>query len=226
MKRPVRIQRLKSARHDPVARGAPNDGLQIARGILAIESQAIRNIPVDDSYRRATELILDAVHRRGGKVVCSGMGKAGQIALNIATTFSSTGTPAVFLHAAESAHGDLGLLQPNDVLFLISNSGKTNEVLELVRLATRYRPRLKTIVLTGHPDSPLLGFADVILRTGNPPEVCPLGLTPTTSTTAMTVIGDILVVMLMKATGFTRQDYAVRHHGGYLGRRARDLLSR
>ena len=212
---------MKSAPRRPVPRRPTGPGLQIVRRILAIESKAIRGIPVDDSYQRAAELILDAVHRRGGKVVCSGMGKAGQIALNIATTFSSTGTPAVFLHAAESAHGDLGMLQTNDVLFLISNSGKTNEVLELVRLATRYRPGLKKIVLTGHPDSPLLGFADVILRTGNPPEVCPLGLTPTTSTTAMTVVGDILVVLLMQATRFSRHDYALRHHGGYLGRRAR-----
>jgi len=193
----------------------------VVRDILAAEARAIREIPVDDSYDRAVNLIVESVHGRGGKVVCSGMGKAGQIALNIATTFSSTGTPAVYLHAAEAMHGDLGVIQPNDVLLLISNSGKTTEVLALVRLAERYRPGLKKIVLTGHPDSPLLGFADVILRTGCPPEVCPLGLTPTTSTTTMTVIGDILVVLLMRATGFTREDYAMRHHGGYLGHRAR-----
>lgn len=198
--------------------------IQVVRDILAAESSAIRKIPVDDSYDRATQLILEGVHRQGGKVVCSGMGKAGQIALNIATTFSSTGTPAIFLHAADSAHGDLGVLQPHDVLFLISNSGKTTELLQLVQLAERYRPGLKKIVLTGHPDSPLLGFADVILRTGNPPEVCPLGLTPTTSTTAMTVVGDILVVLLMEATRFSRDDYALRHHGGYLGRLARNDL--
>lgn len=194
---------------------------QTIQKIITAESEAVRGIPVDDSYARAVALILEAVHRQGGKVVCSGMGKAGQIALNIATTLSSTGTPAVFLHAAESVHGDLGVLQPNDVLFLISNSGKTTEVLQLVRLAEQYRPGVRKIVLTGHPDSPLLGFADVILRTGNPPEVCPLGLTPTTSTTAMTVIGDILVVLLMQAIGFTRDDYALRHHGGYLGVKAR-----
>jgi len=187
------------------------------REILEAESRAIAEIPVTDQYDRAVELIIDHVHRRHGKLITSGMGKAGQIAMNIATTFSSTGTPAVNLHPAEAQHGDLGVAQPDDVMLLISNSGKTNEIIELVNLARRLYADLPIIVITGRPDSPLAQIADVVLFTGGAPEVCPLGLTPTTSTTMMTVIGDVLVVNVMKRIGFTKADYAKRHHGGYLG---------
>ncbi len=194
---------------------------QTMRNILQAESRAILQIPVSDAYDRAVNLIVEHVHRRHGKLVTSGMGKAGQIALNIATTFSSTGTPAVNLHPAEAQHGDLGVLQPNDVMLLISNSGKTREIIALVELARGLYADLPFIVITGCPDSPLAALADVTLPTGNSPEVCPLGLTPTTSTTAMTVIGDVLVVNVMKAINFTADDYAKRHHGGYLGGAAR-----
>ncbi|MDE6628448.1 MAG: SIS domain-containing protein [Muribaculaceae bacterium] len=191
------------------------------RAILEAESRAIREIPYTPAYDKAVELIVEHVHRRGGKLVTSGMGKAGQIAMNIATTFSSTGIPAVNLHPSEAQHGDLGVLQPHDVMLLISNSGKTREILELVELARRIYPAIPIIVITGHEDSSLARLADACLPTGGAPEVCPLGLTPTTSTTLMTVIGDVLVVNVMKITGFTRQDYALRHHGGYLGQAAR-----
>lgn len=191
------------------------------RELLEAESSAIRNIPVTDAYEKAVEIIVEQVNRRGGKLVTSGMGKAGQIAMNIATTFSSTGTPAVNLHPSEAQHGDLGLLQENDALLLISNSGKTNEIIDLVELAKNLIPSIPIIVITGNAESPLARLADVSIWTGGAPEVCPLGLTPTTSTTIMTVIGDILVVNVMKRIGFTRDDYARRHHGGYLGRAAR-----
>ncbi len=191
------------------------------RQILRAESDAILNIPVTDDYRRAVELIVSHVKERRGKLVTSGMGKAGQIAMNIATTFCSTGIPAVNLHPAEAQHGDLGILQPDDVMLLISNSGKTREILELVDLARRLYPRLPVIVITGNADSPLAALADATLFTGGAPEVCPLGLTPTTSTTMMTVIGDVLVVSCMNAIAFTAADYALRHHGGYLGSAAR-----
>ena len=189
----------------------------IMRSILERESQAILNIPVTDDYGRAVDLIVEHVNRRGGKLICSGMGKAGQIAMNIATTFSSTGTPAVNLHPSEAQHGDLGVLQPNDIMLLISNSGKTREIIDLVHLTRNLYPQIPMIVITGNPDSELSKMADATLVTGGAPEVCPLGLTPTTSTTMMTVIGDVLVVNVMKLTGFTREDYAKRHHGGYLG---------
>lgn len=198
------------------------DVLESMRQILKAESRAIMDIPVSDAYTRAVELIIEHVHRRKGKLVTSGMGKAGQIAMNIATTFASTGTPAVNLHPSEAQHGDLGVLQPDDVMLLISNSGKTCEIIQLVALARNLYPQLPLIVITGNPDSELARKADVTLATGNPPEVCPLGLTPTTSTTMMTVIGDVLVVNVMRLTGFSRAEYALRHHGGYLGEKSRE----
>ncbi len=198
-----------------------SDIQQSMRKILESESRAIANIPVSDAYDRAVELIVEHVYRRGGKLVTSGMGKAGQIAMNIATTFSSTGIPAVNLHPSEAQHGDLGVLQPNDVMLLISNSGKTCEIIDLVHLTHNLYPQVPLIVITGNHDSELSAMADVTLATGASPEVCPLGLTPTTSTTMMTVIGDVLVVNVMRITGFTREDYALRHHGGYLGRKSR-----
>lgn len=191
--------------------------------LLQREAQAVLNIPVTDSYDKAVDLIVEQVHRKKGKLVTSGMGKAGQIAMNIATTFCSTGIPAVFLHPSEAQHGDLGILQENDLLLLISNSGKTREIVELTDLALRLNPALQKIVITGNPDSPLAKAADICLTTGHPDEVCPLGMTPTTSTTVMTVIGDILVVETMRRTGFTIEDYSKRHHGGYLGERSREL---
>ena len=152
------------------------------------------------------------------------MGKAGQIAMNIATTFCSTGIPSVFLHPSEAQHGDLGILQENDLLLLISNSGKTREIVELTQLAHNLNPGLKFIVITGNPDSPLCQ------RIGCMPEhrtscrsLYP-GMTPTTSTTVMTVIGDILVVQTMKRTEFTIEEYSKRHHGGYLGEKIKKTM--
>ena len=166
--------------------------------LLQQEAQAVLNIPVTDAYEKAVQLIVEQIHQKKGKLVTSGMGKAGQIAMNIATTFCSTGIPSVFLHPSEAQHGDLGILQKNDLLLLISNSGKTREIVELTRLAHNLDPELKFIVITGNPDSPLANESNVCLSTGKPAEVCTLGMTPTTSTTAMTVIGDILVVQTMK----------------------------
>jgi arabinose-5-phosphate isomerase len=198
------------------------DVKQTMTEILKIESEAVRNIPVTDAYEKAVNIIVDKVHQQGGKLVTSGMGKCGQIADNIATTFSSTGIPAVFLHPSEAQHGDLGVLQPKDVMLLLSNSGRTNEIVALVSLTKDLYSQIPIIVITGNPDGELAKLADVCLFTGGAPEVCPLGLTPTTSTTMMTVMGDVLVVSTIKATGFSRDDYAKRHHGGYLGRKSRN----
>ena len=197
----------------------------VMRDILAAESHAIASIPVSEAYTRAVALITEHVHGKGGTLITSGMGKAGQIGMNIATTFCSTGTPAVFLHPAEAQHGDLGIMQKNDLMLLISNSGKTSEILDLVGLARNLNPDINIIVITGNPASPLAELADITLFTGGAPEVCPFGLTPTTSTTAMTVIGDMLVVNVMKAIGFSVADYAKRHHGGYLGKKSSEALS-
>ncbi|MDR0824367.1 MAG: SIS domain-containing protein [Prevotella sp.] len=190
--------------------------------ILAHEASAIMNIPVSDVYEEAIDLIVEQVNKKKGKLVTSGMGKAGQIAQNIATTFSSTGTPSVFIHPSEAQHGDLGILQENDVVLAISNSGKTREIVELITLAKSLYDDIKFIVITGDPDSLLAQKADICILTGHPDEVCSLGLTPTTSTTVMTVIGDILVVGTMKKIGFTIFEYAKRHHGGYLGEKSRE----
>lgn len=191
--------------------------------ILQQEAQAVMNIPITDGFEKAVKLIVEQVHNKKGKLITSGMGKAGQIALNIATTFCSTGTPAIFLHPSEAQHGDLGVLQANDIFLLISNSGKTREIVELVSLARKLNKDIKIVVITGNADSPLAKEADVCLSTGNPKEVCPLGMTPTTSTTAMTVIGDIIVVQTMKTIRFSIEEYSKRHHGGYLGVRSREL---
>ncbi len=192
--------------------------------LLEKEAAAVANIPVTDEFEKAVEAIVEHVRIRGGKLVTSGMGKAGQIAMNIATTFCSTGIPAVFLHPSEAQHGDLGVFQKNDILLLISNSGKTREIVELTILARRLDAEIPFIVITGNPESPLAKEADICLSTGGPDEVCLLGMTPTTSTTAMTVIGDILVVETMTKTKFTPAEYSQRHHGGYLGEKSR-LLS-
>ncbi len=190
--------------------------------IFDSEAVAIRNIPVTDTYQKVIELIHRHVHTKNGKLVTSGMGKAGQIAHNIATTFSSTGTPAVFLHPSEAQHGDLGILQKNDVLLAISNSGKTREIIELIDLKNNLFPSIPVIVITGNGESPLAQKADHFILTGAPPEVCPLGLTPTTSTTVFTVIGDALVVLMMEKIKFDNVEYSKRHHGGYLGVKSRE----
>jgi arabinose-5-phosphate isomerase len=194
---------------------------EIIRQIIAKEAEAIQNIPVTHDYQQCVDIIFDRIHVKKGKLVTSGMGKAGQIALNIATTLSSTGTPSVFLHPSDSQHGDLGVIQENDVLMLVSNSGKTREILELIQLASRLHSGLPLIVITGNRESELASKADACLYTGGPEEVCPLGLTPSTSTTTMTVIGDILMVLMMQKIGFTSEEYAKRHHGGYLGDKSR-----
>lgn len=211
------------------------DGCFTRQGILKImkedikeliekEIEAIKNIPIDFSFELAINRIRNKVHSLGpnGKVILSGIGKAGQIALNIATTFSSTGTPAFYLHPTEAQHGDLGILQKNDVLILLSNSGKTREILELVELSKQMYSDISIISITGDKKSPLAMKSDIILHIGDAEEICPLGLTPTISTTLMTVIGDILVVELMKKIQFTKAEYAKRHHSGYLGNKAKE----
>ncbi len=185
--------------------------------LIQAEINAIANIPITNSYESAIKLIYDRVHKDNGTLICSGMGKAGQIANNIATTFCSTGTPSMFLHPSESQHGDLGILRKRDVLLLISNSGKTREVVELIELSRRLHPSVKIIGITRNADSPLAKEADVLILTGETKEICLLGLTPTISTTVMTVIGDLLVVSMMRRIGFSKEEYSKRHHGGYLG---------
>jgi arabinose-5-phosphate isomerase len=197
--------------------------IEKVREIFDREASAIKKIPITSSFEVAIEIIYAHIHGKNGKLVTSGMGKAGQIAHNIATTFSSTGTPSIFLHPSEAQHGDLGILQENDVLLAISNSGKTREIIELIDLKNNLYPQIPVIVITGNENSPLALKADCYILTGAPDEVCILGLTPTTSTTMMTVIGDALVVLMMGKINFGAKDYAKRHHGGYLGMKSREI---
>ena len=185
---------------------------------IELEVKAIQNIPIDGIIENVVNIIYKNIHLNNGKVVISGMGKAGQIGMNIATTLSSTGTPAAFIHPSEAQHGDLGLIQKNDVLLLISNSGKTREILEFRELSHQLHGNLPVISLTGNIESPLAKVSNECLYTGNPKEICPF----LSSTTVMTVVGDVLVVSMMKKINFSKSDYAKRHHSGYLGEKAKN----
>lgn len=186
------------------------------RQVLAAEAAAIQAVPVGPEHERAVSAILEC----RGKVLTTGIGKAGHIARKFAATLCSTGTPAAFVHPAEAAHGDLGLIGPEDCIVAFSNSGKTLEVLEMLRLGRHLG--LKTIIgITSHPDSELREVADVILDMGLVEEPCSIGMTPTASVAVMLAISDAIALTLMELRGFTRHDFGLRHHGGYLGRRAR-----
>jgi arabinose-5-phosphate isomerase len=189
--------------------------------LLEKEVAAIRNIPMDGSLQSAVDLIHKAIHEGDGTLIVSGVGKAGEVGTKIANTMCSTGTPAYFLKPLEAQHGDLGLVKKQDVLLLISNSGKTREILELIEQVTNLHGHMEIITITRDPDSPLAEAGHVNLLTGPTEEICPLGLTPTVSTTVMTVIGDLIVVALMERIGFTKEQYGLRHHSGYLGQKAR-----
>lgn len=156
-----------------------------------------------------------------GKVITTGIGKAGYIASKFAATLCSTATPAVFVHPAEAAHGDLGLVDEHDVLIAFSTSGKSREVLEILELA-RHLGVATLIGVTSHPDSELRERSDLVLDMGVIEEPCPLGLTPSASMAVMLAITDAIALSLMEQKGVTKEDYGLRHHGGYLGRAARE----
>lgn len=190
------------------------DKLKRAHEILLAESEAVKNIPLSQSLLTAVDLLAGLK----GKVVCSGIGKAGIIARKTAATFSSTGTPAVYLHPGEAQHGDLGLIDNSDILLIFSNSGKTRESVELVQLARAlHSSTFKVITITAHLDSELAQMSDVALSIGKLEEACTLGMAPTSSTTAMLALGDVLCVLVMEEIGFTKEEFLKRHHGGYLG---------
>ncbi len=184
--------------------------------ILAAEAAAISAIRVTSEFERAVLALRDCP----GKVLTAGMGKAGHVARKFASTLCSTGTPASYIHPGEAAHGDLGLIGPEDCIVAFSTSGKTREVLEMLELGRHIG--LKTVIaVTSHPDSELRTLSDIILDMGIIEEPCPHGLTPTASIVAMLAISDALALTLMDLRGFTRHDFGLRHHGGYLGKKAR-----
>jgi len=189
--------------------------LDLARGALEAESRAIGSLveQVGDSFAAAAA----AVFQCAGKVVLTGVGKAGLIAQKVSATLASTGTQSIFLHPVEALHGDLGRLQHEDVVIALSHSGATEEI---VRLINHIKARgAKLIALTGLDNSPLVRHADIAIRYGDIREACPLGLAPTVSTTCMLALGDALALTVMRMRGFKGEDFAVFHPAGSLGRK-------
>jgi arabinose-5-phosphate isomerase len=186
------------------------------RAVLDAEAEAISRIQIDDSFEHAVKTLQNC----SGKVLATGIGKAGHVARKFAATLCSGATPADFIHPAEAAHGDLGMVGPNDVMVAFSTSGKSREVLEMLELA-RHLGIAAVIGVTSHPDSELRGLSDLVLNMGAINEPCPLGMTPSASTAVMMAISDAIALALLEVKGITREDYGLRHHGGYLGRSAR-----
>ncbi len=202
----------------------PQRLLKMARAVLEIEATAVHDLiaRVDETFAAAARTILAC----RGRIVVLGMGKSGHIANKIAATLASTGTPAFFVHPGEASHGDMGMITPTDVVLALSNSGETDELVVLIPLLKRLGVPL--ISMTGNPRSLLAESSTVHLFVGVAQEACPLGLAPTSSTTAALAMGDALAIALLQARGFTQEDFALSHPGGALGRRlllkVRDLM--
>jgi arabinose-5-phosphate isomerase len=196
---------------------------EVGKEVLEKEAQALLQVMerLDESFDRA----VNAINACKGRVVFSGMGKAGLVAKKIASTFSSIGVSALYLHPAESIHGDLGILQKDDVLFIISHSGETDEVIRILPWIKRMG--LLTIVATGNTSSTVAHYGDIVLDV-KVEEACPYNIIPTSSTTAVLALGDAIAVTLMKERNFTREDLALLHPGGSIGRslllRVEDLM--
>ena len=192
-----------------------NPILQTAKETILLESAAIANLAklLDENFEKAVNFILNS----NGRVIVTGIGKSANIATKIVATFNSTGTPAIFMHAADAIHGDLGNVQKNDIVICLSKSGNTPEIKVLVPLIKNYGNKI--IAITGNVDSFLGKNADFPLNTFVEKEACPNNLAPTTSTTAQLVMGDALAVCLQDLRGFTKKDFAKYHPGGALGKR-------
>jgi arabinose-5-phosphate isomerase len=188
---------------------------ELGLAVIRVETQAIAALAgqINQDFVAACKLMFDCK----GRVVVIGMGKSGHIASKIAATLASTGTPAFFVHPGEASHGDLGMITQQDVVLALSNSGETEEILKILPIIKRLAVPL--IAMTGSPNSTLGAFASTHINVGVEQEACPLGLAPTSSTTAALVMGDALAVSLLEARGFTRDDFALSHPGGILGKR-------
>ncbi len=189
--------------------------IDVAKRVLKIEGDSLYALmdKIGDSFEKAVDLILQCK----GKVVVSGMGKSGLICKKIASTLTSTGTPALFLHPAEGIHGDLGVLVKSDVVIALSNSGETDELSKIIPLLKRMG--IKLVAVTGNTASTLARAGDVVLDIGVKEEACPLGLAPTASTTSALAMGDALAVALLEKRGFTKEDFALVHPGGAIGKK-------
>ena len=199
----------------------PLSFIRSGKRVLDIERKAIDQLKpnIDTHFDQACQLMLACK----GRVVVTGMGKSGHIGHKIASTLASTGTPAFFVHPGEASHGDLGMITPNDVVLAISNSGNTDEIITILPLIKRMNAQL--ISMTGDTKSRLATAANVNLNVAVAEEACPLGLAPTSSTTATLVMGDALAVALLEARGFTAEDFALSHPGGSLGRKLLLMVS-
>ena len=181
--------------------------------IVQKEAEAINQINITDEFETAMHLLLACP----GKVITTGIGKAGYVANKFSATLSSTGTPAFFVHPAEAGHGDLGMVNPEDIIIAFSTSGKSIEVIEMLENA-RQLGVSRVIGVTSHPDSPLRKLSELVLDMGSDiVEPCPLQVTPSASIAVMQAISDALALTLMELKGFTTHDYGMRHHKGYLG---------
>ncbi len=194
-----------------------------AKEVLKIEADAVLRLrgKIEETFERAVEMILSC----NGRVIITGMGKAGIIGRKISATLASTGTPSLAMHPADAIHGDLGMVTKDDVVIVISNSGKTDEILRLLPIIKKIGARL--IAMTGDTDSPLSEHSDCVLDCGVEVEACPFNLAPTASTTAALAMGDALAVVLLEKRGLRIEDYALYHPGGALGRRllkVRDVM--
>jgi arabinose-5-phosphate isomerase len=192
--------------------------LQEAQSILSNFIDALQSIRLNSNFSTAVNDILNCK----GKVVCCGMGKNGIAMKKFAATLCSLGFPACFLHPGEAQHGDLGLLQENDILFISSTSGKTREVYELIDLAKKSIKDLYIIGLTSHPDSPIRGMVNLVLDMGTIKEAGHLSLAPSTSILVILAITDALSLVAAKEKELTKEQYGVWHHGGYLGLKAQE----
>ncbi|MRT12252.1 arabinose-5-phosphate isomerase KdsD [Enterobacteriaceae bacterium RIT711] len=191
------------------------DFQQAGKEVLKIEREGLDQLEqyINTDFSAACEKMFYCQ----GKIVVMGMGKSGHIGKKMAATFASTGTPSFFVHPGEASHGDLGMVSTQDIVIAISNSGESNEILALIPVLKRLQVPL--ICITSRPESSMGKAADVHLCVKVPQEACPLGLAPTSSTTATLVMGDALAVALLKARGFTAEDFALSHPGGALGRK-------
>ena len=200
------------------------DALEIARRVLKVESEAVLALidRLDGDFAKAVNIVFNA----RGRVVVTGMGKSGLVGKKISATLASTGTPAFFLHPAEASHGDLGMVTSQDVVIAISSSGETNELTDLIPFLKRFSVAI--ISMTGNPNSSLSKSSDANLDVSVKEEACPLGITPTASTTATLAMGDALAVALLVRRGFRQEDFAFFHPGGSLGKkffvRTKDLM--
>jgi arabinose-5-phosphate isomerase len=205
--------KAKSGSNPAVAPG-PEADLDIARRVLGIESKGLKALAksLDAKFSRA----IDIFDGRTGRIIVTGMGKSGHVAHKVASTLSSTGMPALFVHPAEASHGDLGMIENGDAVLAYSNSGETPELSDIIAYTRRFK--LPLVAVTSQAASAISEQADVTLVLPPAEEACPIGMAPTTSTTMMMALGDALAVALMERKGFTADDFKLRHPGGQLGK--------